>query len=220
MDYLFHFVYCVPSDQASRGNEIARFSVMVQLVQEWFATQTSTGRTFKLNNPIIETHSLSIDTQAVYEEAGPLVNLRDDYATANSIVDEDGTFADHNRHIFLCGGDVPGDYSSSYLGGSGGTWWQYANIEKDLFEQYRSLNDFEKPMRGLAHEMGHTFGFGHVTDDTIMDTSAGGINSLLADNDFTAGQKTTLSASPFLDYPLPTSLKDFTAFSGASAIIA
>lgn len=225
MDYTVRFIYCVPSDQTAVQKEIALYSVMKERVREWFATQTSNGTTFRYTP--IETHTLSINTAALYT-GSVLSNMANDYETANSIVDADNSYNQQNKHFFIAGGEIQDGYeNTSNIGGTGGTWYRFAYIEKELFNNhYLPLSSsYEKPIRAIAHELGHLIaGFGHTGspgDTDIMNTTAGVLNSKLeaSNNAFTAGQQTSLSSNNFCQYPLQFKTNNMSAISGVSSII-
>lgn len=224
MDYTVRFIYCVPSDQSAVQREIALYSVMKERVREWFASQTGAG-TFRYQP--IEVHNLSINTAALYG-GSPLSNMANDYESANSIVDANNAYNQQNKHFFLAGGAIADGYENpSNIGGAGGTWYRFAYIEKELFNNYfsRLASNYEKPLRAVAHELGHLIAnFGHTGtpgDTDIMNTSAGVLNSKLEEsgNTFSVARQQTLAANNFCQYPLQYKTNNMGTIAGVSSII-
>lgn len=204
MEYTINFAYLVPSDQSAVQAEIDMYDQMRRRLRRYFAKQSG-GTTFK--NVPVEVLELPVSTSVLYT-GSIFTNLSAQYAALKTITDVNNTYNQQNRHVLLAAGNTPEGYTnSSNLGGTGGIWYRRCFIEKGLFDNsfYASYALNTKPIRAIAHEMGHLIGgFGHIGtsyDSNIMNVTAGQLYSQLEENDFSAGQKETLANSNFLQYP-------------------
>lgn len=190
-------IYLVSADRQERADYKAAIEMAILDIQKWYRKQLN-GRTFRLNEPIVEV--LKSNQPANWFTGTPIPGVGEgDWGFQH-------TLSEIKR--LLPNESIPGNYTwvmySDGPGSSGRGGGQICYLPEDDFlgltGQHPTQKDIPRWIAGLGHEIGHAFGLPHPQDtkkhaDAIMWT---GIYGKYPDQTYlTPEDKAHLSKSPF-----------------------
>lgn len=190
-------VYLVSADRQERADYKATIEMAILDIQKWYRKQMN-GRTFRLNEPIVEV--LKSNQPAKWFTGTPIPGVGEgDWGFQH-------TLSEIKR--LLPNESIPGNYTwvmySDGPGSSGRGGGQICYLPEDdllgLTGRHPTQRDIPRWIAGLGHEIGHAFGLPHPKDtnkdaDAIMWT---GIYGKYPDQTYlTSEDKAHLRKSPF-----------------------
>ena len=192
-----NFVYLVPNDKTENATYVAAYEEMVRKVQDVYRAQSGNGKTFPLNDPIIEvvvSTARDSDYFNTSNASSALSRLEGEYTSISG----NGEDSD-KKYVLWADAD---DSSMSAFRGVADTGNSFCMFKSSLIQDdyvNGGVYERERALRTVAHELGHLFGFGHGSNDTtIMAAVHGQSPTAFRKNVFRSSHQTSLSTNDFL----------------------